>query len=254
MLNLPKSSTLNHRLFRMLNMNLLSERLDHIYRETPELEGERGQTGFVKASGASKSVVNQWITGKIKSIDIRYALNIERELGFNHIWLMTGEGDPRNAPLFGAKGVTPVAKGEMKNTVQIRQVSFRLRAGVARVDTELDPTEIGLLEIPIDVIEQHRLNPDNLVALRVRGESMEPMLFEDDLVVIDTSDKRPISRELYAIQFDGDACIKQLLHKGGQWYLHSLNPDHKPVNVKSGQLDILGRVVYQPGRVVTGRL
>ena len=57
-------------------MNALSERLEHIYRTVPSLEGERGQTGLVKASGASKSVVNQWLTGKIKSIDIRYALNI----------------------------------------------------------------------------------------------------------------------------------------------------------------------------------
>lgn len=254
MLNPSSSSTLNYAVFRMLNMNLLSERLECIYRETPELEGERGQIGLVKASGASKSVVNQWITGKIKSIDIRYALNIERELGFNHIWLMTGEGEPKNAPLFGAKGVTPVSKGEMKNTVPIRKVNFRLRAGVTRTDTDIDLTETGLLEIPVEVIEQHRLDPNSLVAIPVRGQSMEPMLFEDDLVVVDTSDKRPISRELYAIQFDGDACVKQLLNKGGQWYLHSLNPDHKPVNVRSGQLDIIGRVVYQPGRVVTGRL
>lgn len=83
---------------------------------------------------------------------------------------------------------------------------------------------------------------------------MEPMLFEDDTVVVDLSDKRPVSRELYALEFEGDACIKQLLFRGGQWYLHSLNPDFKPVNVRSGQLHIIGRVVYQPGRVITGRL
>jgi SOS-response transcriptional repressor LexA len=83
---------------------------------------------------------------------------------------------------------------------------------------------------------------------------MEPMLFEDDVVVINTADTRPISRELYAVNFDGEACVKQLLHQGGQWYLHSLNPDFKPINMRSGQCSIVGRVVYQPGRVVTGRL
>lgn len=253
-LNQEESSTLNHALFRMLNMNLLSDRLSYIYDEMPTLEGERGQIGLVKASGASKSVVNQWITGKIKSMDIRYALNIERELGFSHIWLMTGEGDPRQAPLYGAKGVMPVRIMESMPTVPIKRMNLRLRAGVSRVETEPDMTDGGILQMPKDVIEQHRLNADALIALRVRGSSMEPMLFEDDVVVIDTSDQRPISREIYAVQFDGDACIKQLLNKGGQWYLHSLNPDHGPINVRSGQLDIIGRVVYQPGRVVTGRL
>lgn len=89
--------------FRLLNMKLLSERLDHIHATRPDLEGERGQTGLIRASGASKSVVNQWLMGKIKSIDIRYALAIERNLGFSHIWLMTGEGDPRDVPLYGAQ-------------------------------------------------------------------------------------------------------------------------------------------------------
>ena len=88
------SSTLNVVLSRILNMKLLSERLAYIYAQRPDLYGEKGQSGLVRASGATKSVVNQWVNDKIKSIDIRYALNIERELGFSHIWLMTGDGPP----------------------------------------------------------------------------------------------------------------------------------------------------------------
>lgn len=93
-LNQMPSSTLNRKLFRILKMKLLSERLGYIYKEHPELEGERGQIGLVRASGASKSVVNQWLTDKIKSIDIMYALRIEESLGYSHIWLMTGLGEP----------------------------------------------------------------------------------------------------------------------------------------------------------------
>lgn len=79
-------------------MKLLSERLAHIYSERPDLEGERGQIGLVRASGASKSVVNQWLTDKIKSMDILYALRIEENLGYSHIWLMTGLGEPMAKP------------------------------------------------------------------------------------------------------------------------------------------------------------
>jgi transcriptional regulator with XRE-family HTH domain len=94
-LNDEASSTLNEQVFSILNMNLLSDRLAHIYTECPNLEGERGQIGLVKASGASRAMVNQWLSDKIKSIGIRYALNIERNLGYSHIWLMTGDGDPK---------------------------------------------------------------------------------------------------------------------------------------------------------------
>jgi len=78
-------------------MNDLIARLATIYKDLPELEGEKGQTGLVKASKASKSVVNQWLNGGIKSMDIRYALEVERTLGYSHIWLMTGIGERRAA-------------------------------------------------------------------------------------------------------------------------------------------------------------
>lgn len=75
-------------------MKLLQERLAYVYKERPDLEGERGQIGLARASGASKSVVNQWLNGGIKSMDIMYALSMEESLGYSHIWLMTGLGDP----------------------------------------------------------------------------------------------------------------------------------------------------------------
>jgi transcriptional regulator with XRE-family HTH domain len=89
-------------------MKLLSERLAYIYRQLPELEGDRGQIGLVKASGASKSMVNQWLSDKIKSIDILYALKIESAIGFSHIWLMTGLGEPLAKP---GEAVTLVVEG-----------------------------------------------------------------------------------------------------------------------------------------------
>lgn len=78
-------------MFRILNMENLISRLEAIIAHLAT-SSVSGQTALVEASGASKSVVNQWLSGKIKSIDIRFALSIERNTGFSHIWLMTGEG------------------------------------------------------------------------------------------------------------------------------------------------------------------
>lgn len=79
-------------------------------------------------------------------------------------------------------------------------------------------------------------------------------MFEDDWVVVDTADTVKRNREVYAVNWDGEAVIAQLLQRGGQWYLSFLHPDFKPINVRSGQMNVVGRVVYQPGRVLTGRL
>jgi len=69
-------------------MSTLSQRIEKIMSDLPNL----GQSGLVDASGASKSVVNQWLDGKIKSMRLDYALNIEKRLGYDHIWLVLGEG------------------------------------------------------------------------------------------------------------------------------------------------------------------
>ncbi len=79
-------------------MKLLTERLAALYGAIPNLQGDRGQIGISKASGASRSVVNQWLNGTIKSMDINYALRIESSLGVSHIWLMTGMGPILTSP------------------------------------------------------------------------------------------------------------------------------------------------------------
>jgi transcriptional regulator with XRE-family HTH domain len=166
-----------------------------------------------------------------------------------------GGDPPGSAPLSAMlPGSRPVRVGPEPNTVAIKRVNVRLHAGVMRLEPAYDETYGEDLQVSADVVSQLRRNPQNLRAFQVKGRSGEPMFFEDDVVVADISDTRPINRELYAIAFNGEACIKQMLHRGGQWYLHSINPEFGPINAKSGELKIIGRVVYQPGRVVTGRL
>jgi phage repressor protein C with HTH and peptisase S24 domain len=186
-------------------------------------------------------------------------------LGVSALWLETGKGSmgleslaAESTPPFVETdhdlAGRPVRAGDEGDTVAIPRVKLRLRAGIANYDTEPDMNGDGHEVVPRQILTSLGLNEQNLMAVRVRGTSMEPMMFEDDVVIIDKSDTKPISREVYAVNFDGDACVKQLLYRGGQWYLHSLNPDHGPVNVKSGQCSIVGRVVIQPTRVLTGRL
>ena len=136
----------------------------------------------------------------------------------------------------------------------VRRVTLRLRAGVSGFEAEPDLENREPLLVPTSAIVELRANAQQLLALRVRDQGMEPMLFEDDWIVIDTGDNRRRSGEVYAVNWNGEACILQLVERGGQWYLGYVNPAFKPINIRSGQLGIVGRAVYQPGRVITGRL
>jgi transcriptional regulator with XRE-family HTH domain len=53
------------------------------------------QPQFGQISGASKSVVNQWLCGKIKTISAEYAYRIQKSKGYSAQWIQTGEGEPK---------------------------------------------------------------------------------------------------------------------------------------------------------------
>jgi len=139
-------------------------------------------------------------------------------------------------------------------TIAVRAVKLRLRAGIAGF--EVEPEMFGANSIPVPAAVVHDLGADSmrLLALQVADRGLEPLIFEDDWVVIDTGDTAKRNREVYAVNWDGEAVVAQLIQRGGQWYLNFLNPDFNPINARSGQMKVVGRVVYQLGRLLTGRL
>jgi phage repressor protein C with HTH and peptisase S24 domain len=247
----------------------MHKQMERLYLAAKELRGVSTQAELARALNQSSQTVKNW---ESRGISMAGMLKAQGEIGCSATWLETGDGpmsigpvpsvgepaDAQESPFIESAALFPGAKrvvvGDEPDTVPVPRVRLRLRAGTAQFDTEPDMEGDGQEQIPRAVLTALRIDPRNLLAVRVRGMSMEPMLFEDDVIVIDKSDTKPVSREIYAVNFNGEACIKQLVYRGGQWYLHSINPDHGPVNTRSGQCSIVGRVVYQPGRVVTGRL
>lgn len=68
-------------------MNTLESRVREVLTETG-----MEPVDFSRASGASPSVVSQWMDGKIKSMRLDFALNIEAATGYSHVWLVLGTG------------------------------------------------------------------------------------------------------------------------------------------------------------------
>lgn len=136
----------------------------------------------------------------------------------------------------------------------IPRIMLRLRAGSDNYETVPDLSSLEPLRVLTSELRAVGAEPHRLLAMRVRDQGMEPMLFEDDWVVIDTGDTARRSREVYAVNWNDEPCVQQLVERGGQWYLSSVNPEFKSINVRSGHLSIVGRVVYQPGRTVAGKL
>lgn len=221
------------------------------------------QLELAARSNLKQSTISDLEVGK--SQGTTYLASLAATLGVSALWLETGKGPMSSGAATAVQAETeeenpflssafPVRIGDDSDTIPIRRVRLKLRAGIAGYETEPELEDGGVLNMPRQIIEKNNYVPHQLLAIPITGCSMEPMLFEDDVVVINTADKKPLDRELFAVNFNGEACVKQLWKNGNQWFLRSFHPDHGPVNVRSGQCDIVGRVVYQPGRELTGRL
>ena len=68
-----------------------AERVEHMMKTLKIKE----QTEFGLLCGASRSTVNQWLSGRIKNIDPRYAFKLEENSPFNAKWIILGEGKIR---------------------------------------------------------------------------------------------------------------------------------------------------------------
>ncbi len=93
-------------------------------------------------------------------------------------------------------------------------------------------------------------NPEHLLAIDVKGESMEPTLYEGDTVVINLADKKPVDNGVFAINYDGEAVVKRMSRDAGQWWLMSDNFDQRKFyrRMCSGtECIIIGRVVRREG-------
>jgi len=174
--------------------------------ETLMQERQISQTRLSKISGVSQSYIFKILNDQIKkpSLDTleKLATALDSTVAqLNHSLELPKEADPvvglRKVPL-------------------ISWVQAGLPTPVASLD-DMDKWYI----CPVRISK-------NGFALKVRGESMEPMFFEGDIVFIDPEVPAESGRIVAAVDdgaADPEATLKKLVKDGSDYYLKALNPD-----------------------------
>lgn len=145
----------------------------------------------------------------------------------------------------GAMTVRAVGDDDPSLT-HIPKVKLRLSAGISGFDVEPERFDGSTTTVPTGWIERNNYNRQALIAIHVKGESMEPTLYEDDLVVVNTADVRPVDGAIYAINYEGEPVVKRLTRDAGQWWLTSDHADQRKFYrriCKGTDCIIVGRVV-----------
>ncbi len=215
-------------------------------REAKEIK----KSAFAKLVGVSAPTVTEWENGNTRMIEGANLMKVCSALGITPEWLLHGV-DSITDLLPGAMRVVISDDSEpSENTYQIPMVQLRLQAGVTGFQTEPDRRDGGTMAISKSWADRKEYNPSRLIAIRVKGESMEPTLHEDDIVVINLDAKSPVDNGIFAVNYDGEAVVKRMSRDLGQWWLMSDNFDQRKFYrraCKENECIIIGRVVRREG-------
>ena len=137
---------------------------------------------------------------------------------------------------------------EHPDLIAIRTVKMRLRAGVTGFSIESDQSDGTPIFFRAAWLDERGYKPSNLVAIKVQGASMEPTLYQGDMVVINTSDTEPKDGKAFAVNYEGEAMIKRMVRDSGVWWLSSDNLDQRKYVRKEcaeGSCLVIGRVIHR---------
>lgn len=154
-------------------------------------------------------------------------------------------GLPPGTPLY--PGVAPTPRSPTPgdpgpDQIAIERVLLKVSAGVTGFSVEhVDGNGIPIF-IGAQWLAKRGYKPEHLFALTVSGDSMEPSLYDGDLVIINTGDTKPVDEAVFVINYEGEIIIKRLWRDAGEWWLTSDNPRHKPKRCHKQSL-LIGRVV-----------
>ena len=118
------------------------------------------------------------------------------------------------------------------------------------------PGAVSAEEIPFDAfrfsrrwLREQGLEPGQLSAIAVAGDSMEPLLRDGDEILVDRT-PRPLRDGIHVVRLGDALMVKRVAQAGaGRISLLSQNLAYPPVEVTLGEVEIVGRVVWKGGRV-----
>lgn len=188
---------------------------------------------FARAIKKAPAQVHQWLSGN-RALGNAGARDIEMRLNlglgyFDHGRWNTDEPQPT------APGPEYVA---------IERINLKVSAGVTGFAIEHLNGNGPPIFFRADWLKSEGLRADRLFALRISGDSMEPGLWDGDLVVINSAATEPKDGVVFVINFEGEVVIKRLERDAGVWWLANDNPRYKRKLCDEHSL-LIGQVIYR---------
>lgn len=217
-------------------MSTLQERLRQIMAGPPRVS----QAALARACGIKPPSVNDWISGKTKTIEGRNLLLAAEFLGVSPKWLATGRGPIHKAASL-PEGSNVETALQPTRSFSYPEISW-VQAGIAR-----EAVEMG----NVALCPKHTSDVwagEDAFWLKVTGDSMTmpsgSPSFPEGFLILVAPDIEPRSGQFVVARMvaTNEATFKQLVRDAGEIYLKPLNPTY-PTRPVDDAWEIIGTVV-----------
>ncbi|MDE1466375.1 S24 family peptidase [Aurantiacibacter sp. D1-12] len=185
--------------------------------------------------GRNPTYLQQYITkGSPKKLEEEDRRKLAQYLGIDEADL----GGPQD------KSYAPNRKGDW---IDVPRLEVDASAGPGAIPAE--EKAFDAFRFSRKWLSEQGLDGAQLSAIRVVGDSMEPLLREGDEVLVDRREQ-PFRDGVHVVRLDDSLLVKRVANQGaGRFSLLSQNLAYPPIQVNAEEFDVIGRVVWKSGRV-----
>lgn len=173
------------------------------------------QTQLAKQIDVSQKAITKWESGRTITRPAKLK-ELSEALQCSEDWLLGGRETPSSPTGVGL--ISWVQAGEMADIY--------------------DAYQPGDAEKWVDYPAKHT----NMIALRVKGTSMNRISPEGSIIIIDLQDRELSSNRLYVVKIDNQATYKRYRSNPPRLEPDSTDP-HETIFLNGGNIQIVGRVV-----------
>lgn len=224
--------------------------MDSIGNRLKFLRGKQSGEEFSKLLDTHPQTIYRYERGERKP-DLDFVQLVVKKTGVCIEWLITGEGPVYPCEQNKTEKLVELRKSiaaitEPKDDfITIPMAKAVLSAGSGSLETSGE-CERGYA-FRRDFIER-KGNYRDMILMRVYGDSMEPEIMDNDIVLLDQSKRTVLPGRIFAVGFEDAIYLKRIDMLPGKVVLKSINPMYPPVELDiRGQMSDLFRVI---GRVL----
>ena len=231
---------------------------------------------IARAAGVSSATATYWFKD-VNGMSAAKARLVGAFLDVEPLWLETGAGHPEasrlerefNNPLEGMqpqeKRETPREQPFIRSAVRsydhedgipddvvlVPESKMEFAGGDGRINYELIEDEEPAT-YRRSWFQKYGINPDRVRRFRVTGDSMEPLLYARDTILVNLDETVVVDGRLYAIRYGDQLRVKYLSKRlDGTLVLRSVNQAYKdeeiPAELANEHITVIGRVRDRSG-------